>query len=139
MEDIAAAASSIRSSSPMFLVRDMRATINWYESVGFKVEERYEQDGEVVFARLSFGKAEFTLSPGGKTGPRDVRLWFFTEQVDVLYRLFNERPVRFEEELYEPYYGGRQFSIRDNNGMHLIFWQPKGLAAETEPQDVASR
>ncbi len=134
MEDIAAAASSIRSSSPMFLVPDMGATISWYESVGFKVEERYEQHDEVVFARLSFGKAEFTLSPGGDTGPRDVRLWFFTQHVGMLYRFFKERSVPFEEELYEPFYWGMQFSIRDNNGMHLIFWQPKGFSMETKPR-----
>jgi hypothetical protein len=35
--------------------------------------------------------------------------------------------VRFEEDLYEPFYGGRQFSIRDNNDLSLIFWQPTWL------------
>jgi hypothetical protein len=30
--------------------------------------------------------------------------------------------VRFEEDLFKPFYGGRQFSIQDNNGLGLIFY-----------------
>jgi catechol 2,3-dioxygenase-like lactoylglutathione lyase family enzyme len=128
----------------MFFVRDMRATVHWYESIGFTVADRYEDGGELMFARLSFGNGEFTLSPGGTTGPRDVRLWFFTDRVQELYELLKERQlrvaqaaltggsseeaeVRFEEDFYEPFYGGRQFSIRDNNDLSLIFWQPAWL------------
>ena len=29
--------------------------------------------------------------------------------------------VRFREDLYEPFYGGRQFSIADPNGFELVF------------------
>jgi hypothetical protein len=103
------------------------------------VEERYEDGGELVFARLSFGKGEFTLSPGGKPGPRDVRLWFFTDRIQELYQLLKDRQlrvtqaalsggashepeVRFEEDLFKPLYGGRQFSIQDNNGLGPIFY-----------------
>jgi hypothetical protein len=38
-----------------------------------------------------------------------------------------EPEVRFEENLYEPFYGGCQFSIRDINDLSLIFWQPTWL------------
>jgi len=140
---MASAASSIRKSAPMFRVRDMRATVRWYESIGFAVEDRYEEDGELMFARLSFGNGELTLSPGATGGPRDVSLWFFTDRVQELYELLkgrqlraahaspadagDEPAVRFDEDLYEPFYGGRQFSIRDNNDLSLIFWQPAWL------------
>ena len=137
----AAAASSIRKSVPMFFVRDMRATVQWYESIGFTVRNRYEDSEELVYAELSFGNGEFTLSPGEDSGPRGVRLWFFTDRVEELYQLFKARQlrtaqsalsggaidepeVRFAEDLYEPFYGGRQFSVFDNNGLALIFWQP---------------
>jgi hypothetical protein len=92
---------------------------------------------------VRFGQAEFTLSPGATTGPRDVSLWFFTSRVEELYALFKEQQLRraratgadtndepdvpFEEDLYEPFYGGRQFSIRDIDGLTLIFWQPTWL------------
>lgn len=87
---------------------------------------------------MCFGEAQFTLSPGATDGPQDVSLWFFTDQIQELYELLKEHQllaalpeqaapkveVRFDEDLYEPFYGGRQFSIRDINGLSLIFWQP---------------
>jgi catechol 2,3-dioxygenase-like lactoylglutathione lyase family enzyme len=141
---MAALAESVRKSDPMFFVSDMRATVRWYESIGFLVLDRYEDGGELMFARLAFGKSEFGLTPGGQPGPRNVSLWFYTERVQDLYQLLkewqlrvaqraltsarDEPDVRFAEDLYVPFYGGRQFSIQDNNGLTLIFWQPEWLA-----------
>jgi ankyrin repeat protein/catechol 2,3-dioxygenase-like lactoylglutathione lyase family enzyme len=142
-EEMLAAAKSVRKISPMFAVRDMRATVRWYQSIGFTLADEYEDSGELVFARLIFGNGEFTLGPGGNPGPRDVSLWFFTDSVEPLYKALKQRQlraaesaasrgvgdaeVRFEEDLYTPFYGGRQFSIRDINGLSLIFWQPEWL------------
>ena len=42
-----------------------------------------------------------------------------------------EFAVQFDEDLYTPFYGGRQFGIRDINGLSLIFWQPEWLAPST--------
>ena len=137
-----AAAMSVKKAAPMFPVRDMRATVRWYQSIGFTLADEYEDRGELVFARLTFGSGEFTLGPGGNPGPRDVSLWFFTDGVEALYEALKRRQlraagdtatadefeVRFDEDLYTPFYGGRQFSIRDINGVSLIFWQPQWLA-----------
>jgi hypothetical protein len=73
----------------------------------------------------------------GSAGPRDVSLWFYTDRVQDLYDVLKEHQlrgsrdglevgleVRFDEDLYTPFYGGRQFSIRDINGLSLIFYQP---------------
>jgi len=136
MNAVADAARSVEKSSPMLIVPDMEATVRWYTAIGFTLEDSYEDAGELIFARLSLGKGELTLSPGASTGPQNVRLWFLTGRVDELYRVFKgmqqadgsvSPEVRFEEEVYEPFYGGRQFSIRDLNGMPLIFWQPAWL------------
>ena len=115
--------------SPMLIVGDMRAAVNWYRSAGFTVADTFEDGGELVFARLTFGAGELTLSPGDDAGPRGVRLWFITDAVDALYDAFRQPragapEIRFDEDLYTPFYGGRQFSIRDLNGVPLIFWQP---------------
>jgi catechol 2,3-dioxygenase-like lactoylglutathione lyase family enzyme len=145
-------AGSVRRSTPMFLVPDMRATVSWYESIGFTVADRYEENGELVFARLTFGNGELALGPGPDPGPREVSLWFFTDRVRELYSLLKAQEVqsahlppdasaartavRFDEELYEPFYGGHQFSIRDNNGLSLVFWHPAwlGPAASSSAQ-----
>jgi ankyrin repeat protein len=141
-KDMSVAARSAKKTVPMFFVPDMRATVLWYQSIGFTVDDQYEDGGELVFAKLSFGCGEFALSPGGSPGPRDVSLWLFVDRIEEFYELFKKRQlgvaqaalagdagtegeVRFEEDLYEPFYGGRQFSIRDNNGLSLVFWQPE--------------
>jgi ankyrin repeat protein/catechol 2,3-dioxygenase-like lactoylglutathione lyase family enzyme len=124
---IATLSGSVKKGDPMFSVADMRATVSWYESIGFTVIDRYEDHGELTFAKLSFGRCEFGLSPGGNPGPRDVSLWFYTDRIQDLYELFKAQRVAFDEDLYVPFYGGHQFSIRDINGLSLIFWQPDWL------------
>lgn len=143
--DVAALAQTITKSEPMFLVSDMRATVQWYESIGFSVTDRYEDGGELVFAKVSFGNCEFGLSPGRAAGAWNVSLWIYTDRIQEIYNTFKARQLRaaravlagsnertevpFEEDLYEPFYGGQQFSVRDPNGLTLIFWQPKSAAA----------
>jgi ankyrin repeat protein/uncharacterized glyoxalase superfamily protein PhnB len=135
---MANAASSIGRLTPMLRVRDMRATVDWYQASGFTVADRYEDGGELVFARLTLGAAEITLSPGSPEAA-GVSLWFVTDRVEELYALFRARQreladlpgsaveIRFAEDLYTPFYGGRQFSLRDPNGVDLIFWRPESM------------
>lgn len=148
--DLTAAAESVTKISPMFSVRDMRATVRWYQSIGFTVADEYDDSGELIFARLMFGRGEFTIGPGGNPGPVGVSLWFFTDRVQEVYEALKRRQlratsraskagdgefeVRFEEDLYTPFYGGRQFGIRDINGLSLIFWQPEWLAPGEAPK-----
>ena len=75
----------------MLTARDMRRTVRWYESIGFTLADRFEDAGELVFARLTFGVADITLSPGGPE-PRGVSLWFFTDRAQELYDLFKGAP-----------------------------------------------
>jgi ankyrin repeat protein len=126
-------AQSVKKSTPMFGVPDMRATVAWYESIGFTVDDTYEDSGQLTWAQISFGPAEFALTGSGRA-PRQVSLWFFTDRVNELYEFFKARqaqpdlpPLRFDEDLYEPFYGGRQFSLKDLNDLPLIFWQPATL------------
>jgi ankyrin repeat protein len=149
--EMIAAAASVKRVSPMFWVRDVRATVRWYRSIGFTVHDEYEDSGELAFARLTFGNGEITLSSGGNPGTRDVALWFYTDRIQELYDVLKrhqlraagaaERPshadapfeVQFNEDLYTPFYGGRQFSIRDVNGLSLIFWQHEWLVPGSGP------
>lgn len=66
-----------------------------------------------------------------------VALWFRTARIEELYQAFRARQlaaaraalagvsnpieVQFLELLYQPFYGGRQFSIRDPSGLELVF------------------
>lgn len=123
-------AGSVRKGEAMFRAPDMRATVQWYVGLGFTVADEFEDAGELTFARLSFGECAFALSPGATTGPRDTSLWLFTERVVELYQRMKRLTSSFDEELYAPFYGGQQFSVRDPNGLVLVFWQPDGLTAQ---------
>jgi ankyrin repeat protein/catechol 2,3-dioxygenase-like lactoylglutathione lyase family enzyme len=133
-------ADSINKGVPMISVPDIARALDWYTSMGFKELGRYAHDGVVNWGEVSFGKAELMFMIG-QPGKREVRLWFYTDQVDPLYRALRFRQlgaaqaalaaepgdheaVEFVEDLYDPPYGGRQFSIRDLNGYTLIFLQP---------------
>jgi hypothetical protein len=81
------------------------------------------------------------LNPGGERGPQRVSLWFYTDRVDDLYQALKARQmqaaqaalagepvgengIEFVEEIYDAFYGAREFGIRDLNGYNLFFIQP---------------
>jgi hypothetical protein len=118
---------------PMITVADVARTLDWYLSIGFTELARSGEDGEVNFGMVAFGKGEVMLVPSQafaeppqETPGSHVSLWFYTDQIDVLYAQFNARrgEIEFVEDLYEPFYGGREFGIRDLNGYALYFLQP---------------
>ena len=128
---MAALATSTNKLVAGLSVPDIAATLDWYTSIGFTEVGRYDDDGVVNWGMLSFGSAEIMLGMMGAPGLKGVSLWFYTDAVDQLYQLLKARQLSdpesgivFDEELYDPFYGGRQFSIRDPNGYGLIFYAP---------------
>jgi ankyrin repeat protein len=134
-------AGSVKHSMPMISVPNVARTLDWYTSIGFKEVARNENDALVGWGLLSFGKAELMLTLDGKQGSHDVSLWFYTDQVDALYQLLKSRKleavqasragypahhegIEFVQHIYNPFYGGREFGIRDLNGYTLYFRQP---------------
>ena len=114
------------------------AAVAWYTSLGFTVQRRFPENGEIEWASLSFGKAELMVQQRGDRSSDQVALWFHTSRIDELYELYKSRQLNFAqaalageviknseihffEDLYEPVYGGRQFSVRDVNGLELVF------------------
>jgi ankyrin repeat protein len=137
--EVAGLAGSTRKIVPMIMVPDVAAALAWYVSIGFAQLASFGEDGVLNFAMVSFGNAEVMLNMHGKTGRHDVSLWFYTNRIDDLYQLLKARQfaaaraaldggpyeaaVEFVEDLYEPFYGGREFGIRDLNGYELYFMQ----------------
>jgi hypothetical protein len=126
---MAALATSTKKLVAGLSVADITATLAWYTSIGFTELARYEDGGVVNFGMVSFGNAEIMLGMMGTPGSKGISLWFYTDPVDQLYQLLKARQLSdpqagivFDEELYDPFYGGRQFSIRDPNGYTLVFY-----------------
>ena len=79
---------------PMIHVPDVSATVDWYVSLGFKVLRQNKEDGEVDWAKLSFGDSEIMFDSGGKPSTerrREVDLYITTDSVDELYRRLKDR------------------------------------------------
>ncbi len=98
-------------------------------NIGFVKElARFRQDGELNFGYggLRQGRGH-VFAPEEKSGGHDVSLWFYTSDVDNLYAHFKSLAgIEFVEEIYDPFYRGREFGIRDVNGYCLYFLQPAG-------------
>ena len=137
-------ADSVKKGVPMIHVPDVAAALDWYVSIGFTETGRVADDGLVNWGEVEFGNAAVMLNMHGKRGQQDVSLWFYTMQIDELYRILKDRQlqaaqaalagepgehqgIEFIEEIYDPPYGGRQFGIRDLNGYNLFFLQPAGV------------
>jgi hypothetical protein len=140
-------ADSVNKGVPMIHVPDIASTLEWYKSIGFKELGRYEDAGQVNFGMVSFGKAELMLNAGGERGPQRVSLWFYTDRVGDLYQALkarqmqaaqaalagepvDENGIEFVEEIYDAFYGAREFGIRDLNGYNLFFIQPAASPPE---------
>lgn len=136
---MAALAASTKKGVASINVPDIAAALDWYTSIGFKEIGRYDEGGLVNWGMVSFGSVEVMFGLNEKPNPRDVSLWFYTDQVDRLYEVLKARQleaaaqpggpgsaaIEFAEQIYNPFYGGRQFSIRDLNGYALIFYDER--------------
>lgn len=111
---------------PMIHVPDVRATVDWYQSIGFKVDYSFDDGGDgLSFAGLSFGMGEVMFSSGGQPSPqrrREVDLYVYADNVDELYQILKDR-VEVIEGLHDTFYGMREFIIRDINRFWVTFGQ----------------
>ncbi len=80
---------------PMIHVPDVRATVNWYESIGFTVTDTYDDGDEgLSFAILRFGNSEVMFNSGGQPSSqkrREVDLYIYVDNVDDVYRNLKDR------------------------------------------------
>jgi catechol 2,3-dioxygenase-like lactoylglutathione lyase family enzyme len=134
---VAKLAKTTSHTVTMLGVKDVPASLAWYASIGFTEVARYGTD----FGVVRFGAAELFLKA---TRPelaahREVGVWFYIKKVDELYQLLRSRQlgsahalllgevagpgIDFNEDLYDPFYGGRQFSILDPDGYTLFFYR----------------
>src|SRR5260370_40259885 len=98
---------------PMIHVPDVRATADWYTSIGFTLVRQNEEDGEMNWAKLCFGNSEVMLNIGGKPSPehpRESDLYIKTDKGGELYRLLKKR-VSGGQNLYDALYSNGQLII----------------------------
>lgn len=112
---------------PMIHVPDVRATVDWYQDIGFTAIDTFSDDGEELsWAMLSLGSSEIMFSEGGQPSTRNRRefdLYVYSDDVEDLYLRLKDR-VEVVEGLHDTFYGMREFIIRDLNRFWMTFGQP---------------
>jgi uncharacterized glyoxalase superfamily protein PhnB len=107
----------------MLSVPDVGAGVDWYISIGFKLNSKFEHDGVVKWASIRLGRGELMLNAGGGAAAesgRDTALYIYIGNADKLYAKLKDR-VDIVEDLHDSFYGMREFVVRDLNGFRLIF------------------
>jgi catechol 2,3-dioxygenase-like lactoylglutathione lyase family enzyme len=141
--DVPGIGASIGSTSVMLSVPDVEATVAWYRTIGFKLAGSHGDGERLDWASMTLGGAELMFTASSlpwQSEVRGVTLWFRTDRLDDLYAMMKRRAleqardllagapngvpqVRITGDLYTAFYGQREFSIRDPNGVDVNFFQ----------------
>jgi len=112
---------------PMIHVPDVRAMVEWYQSIGFNVVATYGNESEsgYSFAIVSFGDGQVMFSEGGEPSDkqrREVDLYVYADDIDEVYERLKDR-VDVVEGPHNTFYGMREVIIRDVNRFWITFGQ----------------
>lgn len=132
----------------MLAVQDMRATIEWYQSIGFELAGSYGEADHLNWACVRFGGVDLMFVPSTQPWRQQafgVSVWIRTDRIDDIYAHLKRRQlgratamlageatdahdVRFTLDLHTAFYGQREFGIVDPNGIHVMFAQPLSVS-----------
>ncbi len=111
---------------PMIRVQDVKATVDWYVSIGFRFHRWNDEDGEMNWASVSLDGSDVMFQLGGKPSDawrREVDLYIHVEDVEEVARRIRDK-VDVVEDVHDTFYGMREFILRDVNRFWVTFAQP---------------
>ena len=131
------------SATPFFIVGDLAATLDFYQSkLGFTVPYQGGGDGEVENYWAFVGRDKIMLmfkaiAPDVHPQPNSSRhewarwdVYIYTDDPDALHAEFVANDVPMHSALANTSDGLRAFEIKDNNGYVLCFGRPLDRATE---------
>jgi uncharacterized glyoxalase superfamily protein PhnB len=131
--------AALVSVAPGFTVNDVAATLTWYTNVlGFKVEERWEQNGALMGAeivsgpvRLMFSQDDFKLGRKRVKGA-GVRLYITSgPKIDAFATTIKANGGILDHDPMDGW-GVRALSITDPDGYKLTFMTPLKKTKKTK-------
>ena len=128
---------TVESLSPNLFVRDMHATIDFYERLGFQLLMTVPEAGKgpLVWAMMRAGNVSFmfqsfeslgdTLPPVRRDDGGSLLVYINVKGVRDLFARVHEK-VSVLHGLQKTFYGATEFSITDNNNYVLTFAEDEG-------------
>ncbi len=120
----------MNSVAPNIFVNDLKATIAFYQHLGFTVTVTVPEEGDLVWVMMTNGSVVFMFQSFSSLGddlPEIKRseggsLLLYI-QVNNIRTFFEEvsTKVRILKGLEKTFYGATEFSVLDNNGYVLTF------------------
>lgn len=112
--------------TPGFTVGDIEASIAFYETLGFAIEERWEHEGTLMGVMISAGKGKMGLTQDDWKKGRDrvkgvgVSTWISTNQdVDEIANRAKAGGITLDSEPQDNDWGGRGFTVTDPDGFKM--------------------
>src|SRR6185369_9432400 len=119
--------------SPAFTVNDLNRSLAWYRDVlGFKTDERWEQDGKLMGVSLKAGGVTLMIAQDDWKKGRDrkkgegFRLYCATKQnVDALAKKIESRGGKLDSPPTDQPWGTRDFGLTDPDGFKITIGADK--------------
>jgi uncharacterized glyoxalase superfamily protein PhnB len=116
----------VSSIVPNFTVDDLRKSIAFYEALGFTVDERWEENGQLLGVMLGTGKQQIGLSQDDWKKGRDrkkgvgMRIFISTPQnVDQIAARAKAAGIKLDHEPQDTEWKTRAFAVTDPTGFLL--------------------
>jgi uncharacterized glyoxalase superfamily protein PhnB len=121
---------TMQSVSPNIYVHDIKKTITFYETLGFKIITTVGDPADLVFALLRCGEVSFmfqtfksiehTLPVVSRINGGSLLLYVNIKGIRGFYEKVKDK-VEVVHDLDKTFYGATEFSIVDNNNYLITF------------------
>ena len=115
-----------KTVAPTLTVDNLQQSLAFFEGLGFGVEERWEENGELLGVMLRAGEAHINLSQDdwqkGRNRQKGIgmRLYLSTGQnIDQLAADAKKAGVRLDAEPHDTPWGSRAFEVTEPSGFKL--------------------
>ena len=116
---------------PSLTVNNLQQSLDFFDALGFEVEDRWEEGGQLLGAMLKAGEARLGLSQDdGKKGTnraKGVGMRIYIEAADDIDQVAaraKESGVRLTKEPYDTEWGTRAFEVTEPSGFLLTISSP---------------
>ena len=114
----------------VIFIKDINATIKFYQSIGFETVMTVPEEGDLVWAMMTCGSVTFMFQTFDSLGSElptisrqdggSLLLYIQTKEIRKFRNQIKDK-VTIVKGLEKTFYGATEFSIIDNNGYILTF------------------